>query len=208
MTIEDIDKNEVERVRETFEKDARIRDLRIQAANLQKNHLYIEALKMNKYIDTLFQNVLQTLVDERNEELKKTIPLSDTGLSPEDIHLINVNIIAVYLMVDAIDTAIMSANEILLNKAPEYEIASFSDITELGKKAKQKIEYLQKNTEYMNDFAFADTSDNIYKLVYNKAKSILMKRASSDWGKNLISFKSKSDKLDEEYKEKHNIKDK
>jgi hypothetical protein len=52
--------------------------------------------------------------------------------------------------------------------------------------SKEKLKWLQENSGYMKDLAWADNCDNMFEMMKNKAGAILRKRRDDpNWGKNM-----------------------
>ena len=82
----------------------------------------------------------------------------------------------------------MDFNDVLKRVDDTLVMEQFDDIRNLSKSAKEKLRFLSKNSKLMKDLAWAYKCDDMYDMMKNKAKSILRKRASKDWGKNMEKF--------------------
>ena len=93
--------------------------------------------------------------------------------------------IVMFMACDIIESAIIDTNDMLHKHDKELSFEMFNDIQQLSKMAKEKLKFLQNNSGYMKDLVWADKCDNMYQMMLSKAKSIMRKRKSKDWGKNM-----------------------
>lgn len=83
--------------------------------------------------------------------------------------------VTLFLAADIIDTAAMDFNDVLHKTDTTCDMVPFDDLRKLAKEAKGKLEWFSKHSVYMKDVAFGDKSDNMYRLLRNKAKALIRK---------------------------------
>ena len=136
------------------------------------------ALQIGQTIEALFSKVVYEYLKEANEEAER-IDIGTLNISKEDKAEINTLIVTLFMA---------DFNDVLKRVDDTLVMEQFDDIRNLSKSAKEKLRFLSKNSKLMKDLAWAYKCDDMYDMMKNKAKSILRKRASKDWGKNMEKF--------------------
>lgn len=135
----------------------------------------------------LFSKVVYEYLKEANEEAER-IDIGTLNISKEDKAEINTLIVTLFMACDIIESATMDFNDVLKRVDDTLVMEQFDDIRNLSKSAKEKLRFLSKSSKLMKDLEWAYKCDDMYEMMKNKAKSILRKRASKDWGKNMEKF--------------------
>lgn len=172
MTEADIPSPLMAKIKEQFENDARIRDMRIKQSALQRAHDYVGALTMGKNISFLFSAVIKNYIDEMEKDVEH-IDINTLKLSAQQQKKLMEITITMFMACDMIETAIIDFNDEIKKTDPALEFNMFDDIRELNSKVKVKLEYLRKNSSYMKDLTWADECDNMYSMLRNKARKIV-----------------------------------
>lgn len=180
MDNSQIDINEVpqellDMIKNTFEADPKIRQMRIQQNLYARSGNIRMGMFIGKQINDLFSKVVQTYLEESEQEYH-TVELSAAQLPKSDRNELVEIVITLFLAADIIDTAAMDFNDILHRSDETMDMVQFDDIRKLAKEAKGKLEWFSTHSSYMKDVDFGDKSDNMYGLLRNKARSILRKK--------------------------------
>ena len=171
-------------IRLRFEATPEVRTLRTQQQYAQRAGNYGLALDVAQKIDGLFVIVLDTYIKQAETEVM-TLDTETADIPKKDKDEMMEKIMVLFMCCDIIDSAILDLNDILHRTKPDIDITTFSDIKQTSDMARKKLEYLQKNGDYMEDLIWAEKSDNMYAMMQSKAKSIIRKRHDDkDWGKN------------------------
>lgn len=182
IDIKDVPQELLQQIRQQFEADPRIRNLRIKQNMAQRNHNYIEALNTGKQIEFLYDEVVSAYLQETEKEYE-TIDLKASDLPKDDRKTLVELVLTMFLAADIIDTAAMDFNDVMHRTMPDYDMEQFDDLLKLAKAAKSKIEWFAQHSDYMKDVAFGDKSDNMYGLLRNKARSLMNKKSVKKHGK-------------------------
>ena len=185
-----IDVNEIpqpllNRIKEQFYADPQIIRLRLRQRELISKGLFNEALNVGKTINELYERVVYSYLKEA-EETADRVDLNDLPMTDEDKDAALSYAIVMFMCCDIIESAIMDINDKFRKYDKDLSFEMFNDIRQLSAMVKEKLKWLQKNSGYMKDLAWANQCDNMYGLMQNKAKSIMRKRKSKNWGKNMI----------------------
>ena len=180
----------MEQMRRQFDMDSRIIEMRTHQQVLVRKGNLQAALQIGQTIEALFSKVVYEYLKEANDEAER-IDIGTLNISKEDKAEINTLIVTLFMACDIIESATMDFNDVLKRVDDTLVMEQFDDIRNLSKSAKEKLRYLSQNSKLMKDLAWAYKCDDMYDMMKNKAKSILRKRASKDWGKNIEKFNDK-----------------
>ena len=170
-------------IREAFDRDPQVLELRTHQNLLMRKGSYREAMKVGEQIDFLFTKVVQAYIAETNAECEQ-ITLDKAGIPEDDAEQLNECVVTIFMACDVIETAIMDANDILHKTDKGLKFEMFNELTRLSKFVRDKMQYMRDNSAYAADVAWADKCDNMYQLLRNKARSVIRKRKTDpNWGK-------------------------
>lgn len=190
VDVKDLPQELLDSIRERFDADSRVMELRERKRILQGSGNFVLALEIGKRIDALFDKTVEIYVDSMREEAvdfgKET---SDIPQADKDA-LID-KLMVLFMCCDIIESAVMDFNSILHKSKPDCDVTSFGDMVKLSKMARTKMRYLEKNSEYLGDVTWGERCDDMYEMMCNKARSIVRKRKEKDWGKGFKRLESK-----------------
>ena len=187
LEASDVPSEMMEQMRRQFDMDSRIIEMRTHQQVLVRQGNLQAALQIGQTIEALFSKVVYEYLKEANDEAER-IDIGTLNISKEDKAEINTLIVTLFMACDIIESATMDFNDVLKRVDDTLVMEQFDDIRNLSKSAKEKLRFLSKNSKLMKDLAWAYKCDDMYDMMKNKAKSILRKRASKDWGKNMEKF--------------------
>lgn len=190
LEVSDVPNEMMEQMRRQFDMDPNIIEMRTHQQVLVKRGNLQAALQVGQAIEGLFSKVVYEYLKEANDEAER-IDIGTLNISKEDKSEINMLIVTLFMACDIIESATMDFNDVLHRIDGTLVMEQFDDIRDLSKKAKAKLRYLSQNSKLMKDLAWAYKCDDMYDMMKNKAKRILRKRASKDWGKNMKKFNDK-----------------
>lgn len=105
-------------------------------------------------------------------------------MSIEDKEELMRRLLVCFMCADMIESSVIKMNVLLHKYDKNMYMEMFDDIREVMKLSQQKLKYLQENSGYMKDLAWADNCDNMYEMMLNKAGAIMRKRKNDpNWGK-------------------------
>lgn len=187
LEASDIPSEMMSQIRRQFDMDPQIVEMRTHQQVLMQRGNLQAALQVGQAIEGLFSKVVYEYLKEANEEAER-IDIGTLNISKEDKAEINTLIVTLFMACDIIESATMDFNDVLKHVDDTLVMEQFDDIRNLSKSAKEKLRFLSKSSKLMKDFEWAYKCDDMYEMMKNKAKSILRKRASKDWGKNMEKF--------------------
>lgn len=172
--IKDIPQADIDKIRDTFESSPQIRQLRIRQNLLQRQGDYRGAMLIARKIEGLFTHTMSELLTEVDRECQN-VNIATANIPIETAERLNEIIVTLQLAIDIVDTCIIDFNDELHSVDDTLTLESFDDIKELGERVKRKLDYFRKHSELFNKISFADKSDNMYKMLRNKARSLINK---------------------------------
>lgn len=163
---------------EEIYKDIRTNPNYMKHAQAHKNYLlskqYAKASIEAKIMKEMEVEVFAELYKERLN-LNKIVYEAIQRMSDEDRHFLNITSNALRMISDVIEVFIMDANAIM----KKYDLKNIREYDKLNvalKEAKACVRTFDKLTEDEKVMSmFGDCSDNLYKMIFNKASSFVNK---------------------------------
>lgn len=188
MEAKDIPAEMMVQIRNKFEADPKVQGFRTQQYLLQQKKEFDAALMIGKMIEVLFGTVVQAYLDEVNAECEE-IDFKDLDIPVKDKEEISILNVTLFMAIDIAESCLLDINNVLhrTDKTLNYEI--HDDLKDLGVVIQDKMKYWGDNSEYLNDNAWGNKCDDMYEMMKNKAKAIIRKRKSDQWGKNFEKYK-------------------
>ncbi len=188
MNVKDIPQDMIDQLRSNFDSTPEVCQIRTRQQYLQRTGKFQEALELAKTLETLFSSYLYSYMDKAEKEA--IVFDSETSNLPEkDKEEMFEKLTVLFMACDVIKAAVQDLNSILHRTKSDINITAFDDIMNLSEIADQKLMYLQKNGDLMNDLAWGDRCDNMYDMMISKARSLINKRKNSkDWGENMKKY--------------------
>ena len=192
LSIKDIPDDMLRQIRNSFEDDPQIKQMRIRQDVLLRSGNAVQALEWGKKIESLFAKVVDNYIEEAANEVE-TFSLEEAGIPPEDIEKITEHAVTMFMACDIIESCIIDINDILHKTDKDLHFEQFDDIKQLGEMVKSKLDFLQKNSKYMNNAFWGDKCDDMYSMMQNKAKAIIRKRnEDKNWNKEFDKMKGET----------------
>lgn len=188
MEVKDIPAEMMAQIRNKFEAEPKVQGLRTQQYLLQQKKEYDAALMIGKMIEVLFGTVVQAYLDEVNAECEE-IDFKDLDIPVKDKEEISILNVTMFIALDIVESCLIGINDVLhrTDKTLNYEM--HNDLKELSEMVTAKMKYLGENSQYLDDNAWGDKCDDMYEMMKNKAKAIIRKHKSDQWGKNFEKYK-------------------
>lgn len=175
MDINKIPRELIDKLREQFEEDGRIVQMRVRQRELMQTHLYGKAVSLGAEINRLFDRFVVEYMNATKEEVE-VVDVNKMPLSNEDRVQLSSLVVAMFMCCDIIESASMDANDIVHRYDKDASIEAFEEFGALAKMAKEKIKYFRNEGSYMKDMVFSDKCDDMYKMLLNKAMSVVRAR--------------------------------
>lgn len=189
LSIKDIPDDMLRQIRNSFEDDPQIKQMRIRQDVLLRSGNAVQALEWGKKIEILFAKVVNNYIEEAANEAE-TFSLEEAGIPPEDIEKFNEYAVTMFMACDIIQSCIIDINDILHKTDKDLHFEQFDDIKQIGEMVKSKLDFLQKNSKYMNNAFWGDKCDDMYSMMQNKAKAIIRKRKEDkNWNREFDELK-------------------
>lgn len=192
IDLKDIPDTMLSLIRERFETDERVRKLRIlQDLHLRKGR-YEQSFAIAGQIESLFADVVRMYIESADQQ-QVQFDTETMEMSRDDKDRMLQLLLVVFISCDIIESSIIDLNDTLHRTNKDVDITTFDDLSAALKMAKEKLKYLSKNSNYMDDLTWADGCDNMYRLMQNKAKAIIRKERTqkATWGDNVKKLKTR-----------------
>lgn len=177
MNVSDLPQEVLARIREEFEANPTVQDMRMQQQMCVMQGRLSEALALAKKLEMLYNRCVSQYMRETEEELEH-IDLKNAGLSDTDMESVMRLVLVCFMCADIIETSVLDMNDILHRYDKDLNIELFNDIRQLMSMSKAKLKYLQENGDYMKGLVWGDKCDDMYEMMKSKAKAIMKKTKS------------------------------
>lgn len=182
IKVSDIPSELMSKIRFQFDNDSQVQRLRVQQGMAQRGGDYAEALRLGKMIDVLYNEVVYNYIKEAQQQVEQ-VEIGKLGIPLEAKERILTLGIVLFMTSDIIETAIKDIDDVMQKYDKDLHFEMFNDMRELSSMAKEKLKFFSKNSDYMKDSVWGDTCDNMYKMICNKARSLMRKRKDCvEWG--------------------------
>ena len=175
LTVSDIPGDMMEAMRRQFDAAPQVRQLHTQQQLLMMKGSYQRALELGKKIDELYNAFVAEYVRQANDDAEN-VDIRDIGLTDAQIATVDTITLALFMCSDIIDSCILDINDVLATKDSTLKYEAFDEIKDLSRMVKGKLSILQGLTSFMEGNVWSDIVDNMYKMMFNKAKAIISKK--------------------------------
>lgn len=175
LSIKDVPSDMLQQIRNQFESDVQIRQLRIKQNLLQRTGNFAKAMELGKTIESLYEKVIDSYIEEAIKE-SDSFSLEEAGIPVNDIKKVNEYAVTMFMACDIIQSCIIDINDLLHKTDKDLHYEQFNDIKQISEMVKSKLAFLQNNSTYMNNVFWGDKCDDMYSMMLNKAKAIIRKR--------------------------------
>lgn len=190
-SVIDIPQELMSKIRESFESEPRVRELRVQQQMLMRTGKHMEALDLAKQIDVLFNQVVYEYIAENERQVEK-VDISKIDMPLADKEEMMRLLLVCFMCADIIKSAVQDMDSILHRYDKNMYMEMFDDIKQVMSMSEEKLSYLQKNSGYLKDLIWGEKCDDMYEMIKSKAGAIMRKRKSDpNWGKNTEKFNEK-----------------
>lgn len=185
INIKDIPDSLLSLIKGRFDNDTRVQNLRIRQNLCLRNGQLQAAMQIAEEIEVLYAEVVRIYLEEADKK-QVSFDTDTMNLPQADKDRMLELLMVLFMCCDIIECSVVDVNDVLHRTKKDLKITTFDDINNSMKMAEEKLKYLSKNSEYMNDNAWSDHCNNMYKLMSNKAKSIIRKYKENNgtWGNN------------------------
>ena len=127
--------------------------------------------KMKEIEDKAFEEIIRNYKYEKREMTDIISPMSK-----EDRDIMNAYANGIIMISDVIEVMISEINQTVKKYHPDMMVTSFNELERLAKEAKKQVSFFDNTykDEYVTNL-FGTTADNLFEMVYNKAKSFVNK---------------------------------
>ena len=187
-SVNDIPQELMSKLRQSFDADVKVRELRVRQQMLLRSGNYREALEVAQGIDLLFNRVVHEYLEDAKDEVEQ-VEVASLDMPLEDKENLMRHLLACFMCADIIKSSVLDMDSILHKYDKNMYMEMFNDIRQVMEMSEQKLSYLQKNSGYLKDLVWGEKCDDMYEMVLSKAGAIMRKRKNDpNWGKNTEKF--------------------
>ena len=188
MNVSDIPSDLMRKIRESFESEPRVREMRVQQQMFMRTGKYKEALALAQDIDVLFNKVVYEYLEENKEQVEQ-VDIATLEMPIGDKEELMKLLLVCFMCSDIIKSSIQDMDTILHRYDKTMHMEMFNDIRQVMDLSEQKLQYLQDNSGYLKDLIWGEKCDDMYEMLQSKAGAIMRKRKNDpNWGKNTEKF--------------------
>ena len=190
-SVSDIPQELMSKIRESFESEPRVRELRVQQQMFMRTGKYADALALAQQVDVLFNRVVFEYLENAENEVEK-IDIAAMEMPIGDKEDLMRHLLVCFMCADIIKSSIQDMDTILHRYDKNTYMEMFNDMRQVMDMAEQKLSYLQQNSGYLKDLVWGERCDDMYDMILSKAGAIMRKMKSDpNWGKNTEKFDEK-----------------
>lgn len=183
MNVNDLPQELLSKIREQFYSTPRVRQMEVTRQMYLRNGNLTAALDMAQEIDALYNKCVYEYMEQNKEQVEQ-VDIATVDMPIEDKEELMRRLLVCFMCADMIESSVIKMDDILHKYDKNMHMEIFNDISEIMKMSEEKLKYLQENSGYMKDLAWADNCDDMYKMILNKAGAIMRKRKNDpNWGK-------------------------
>lgn len=187
-SVSDIPQELMSKIRESFEAEPKVRELRVQQQMLMRTGKYADALALAQQVDLLFNRVVFEYLENARNEVEQ-VDIATMEMPIEDKEDLMRHLLVCFMCADIIKSSIQDMDTILHRYDGTMYMEMFNDMRQVMDMAEQKLSYLQQNSGYLKDLVWGERCDDMYDMILSKAGAIMRKMKSDpNWGKNTEKF--------------------
>lgn len=182
--VNDIPQELMSKIRQSFESEPKIRELRVQQQMLMRTGRYDAALALAKQVDVLFNRVVYEYLENARNEVEQ-VEVATLDIPLKDKEELMKRLLVCFMCADIIESSVIDMDDILHRYDKNTYMEMFNDMRQVMSMAKEKLSYLQQNSGYLKDLVWGEKCDNMYDMMLSKAGAIMRKmKDDPNWGKN------------------------
>ena len=183
MNINDIPQELLSRIREQFYATPKVRQMEVTRQMYMRNGNFKSALALAQDMEALFNKCVYEYIEENKWQVEQ-VDIATLEMPVDDKEELMRRLLVCFMCADMIESSVIKMDDLLHKYDKNMYMEMFNDIREVMKLSEQKLKFLQENSGYMEDLAWADNCDDMYEMMLNKAGSIMRKRKNDpNWGK-------------------------
>lgn len=187
-SVSDIPQELMSKIRDSFEAEPKVRELRVQQQMLMRTGKYADALALAQQVDLLFNRVVYEYLEKARNEVEK-VDIATMEMPIVEKEDLMRHLLVCFMCADIIKSSIQDMDTILHKYDKNMFMEMFDDMRHVLDMSEQKLSYLQQNSGYLKDLVWGEKCDDMYGMILSKAGAIMRKMKSDpNWGKNTERF--------------------
>ena len=188
MNVSDIPSDLMRKIREQFEAEPKVREMRVQQQMYMRTGKYKTALALAQDLEALFNKVVYEYLEENKQQVEQ-VDIATLEMPIGDKEELMKLLLVCFMCADIIKSSVLDMDSILHKHDKSMYMELFNDIKQVMEMSEQKLQYLQDNSGYLKDLIWGEKCDDMYEMLQSKAGAIMRKRKNDpNWGKNTEKF--------------------
>jgi hypothetical protein len=188
MDVNDLPQELLSKIREQFYATPKVRQMEVTRQMFIHNGNFRAALALAQDMEMLYNRCVYEYMEENKEKVEQ-VDIATMEMATEDKEELMRRLLVCFMCADMIESSVIKMDDLLQKYDKNMYMEMFDDIRSVMKMSEEKLKYLQENSGYMKDLAWADNCDNMYEMILNKAGAIMRKQKNDpNWGKNTEKF--------------------
>lgn len=171
ITIQDLPQGVQRKMRDAIRRDPSFMELSGKWSALIKAGQYARASQIKKKMDRIENETIRLYIKEYVHTTSEPMINLLKEMSVDDVEQWNVNVNAIILLCDMVETLVSECNQTLHKYHPDFRLEMFDHINHLGDAVHQQVKFMSNCTNMMYQTNFGDAADNIYEMVMNKCRA-------------------------------------
>lgn len=182
MNKNDIPQELQDKIRRVYDAQPEIIEMRKRQRAKELNNDYIGAMGIAKEIEEGFNRAIVEYLEQAEKQVDK-VGIGAMDMKREDKDELLSLIITMFMCGDIIESAIQDADRVLHRYDKNLSFEMFNDFKQMMSLSKAKLDFLRNSSDFLQDMVFADKCDDMYEMMFNKAKKVLRKKIDQQLNK-------------------------
>lgn len=184
MELEDLKIEDQKEFLKAFAANPIVRKMEQTRYEWQRKGAYIQAMQVAAKIEEIKGKVFKEFIHDLDRSAER-VNLYDTKMTKEQRDEMNTLCVTMFMAADIIDTAVVKMKNVVREIDPTMELVMFDDLKAVIDKARKTVKFMNSASDVAQNVVWEDTSDNMFEMIKNKAKSVVRKRdeAGKEWTK-------------------------
>ena len=184
MKLEDLRPQDQREFLQAFTANPIVRKLEAEYTRMCREGKFVQAAQARRKVEEIKKIVFDKFIKELDATAER-VNLNDTPITQEQRERLNVLCVALFMACDIIDSAVVDIKDTLKAADPELQFVMFDELAQVIQQARAKMQFMNNVSNVAQNVVWGDTSDSMYGMMQNKARSIIRKRnaAGADWNK-------------------------
>lgn len=172
LSPKDIPAEMMRQIRDTFDRNPQVVELRAKAHRLQQSGHFVEAMQVHQQVSRLQDRAVADILKDTDAELEQA-SLSAMDMPKEAQDRMVEMTTAMLLAVDVMESCVKEMDDVVKSLDKEVTFIGWREVRELAKAIRSKLEMANKDAPFVNNADWGDAADNLFEMACRKARRVL-----------------------------------